>query len=184
MTNRSEQERIDKALSGFREIAQVKLEQLCADERMVSHVRARIEQSPQRVRPASWAFGLAAACLVVMLVSGALLLPNLMGRTATRQMQDFSVDVSPAALTAPKPLALATEQLSYSQDGTPLPYTIVEAQPYVENYAVALASNGLYGYLDEDGRWAVAAIYDKAEAVCDGCANVTLNGREMTIVLP
>ena len=69
------------------------------------------------------------------------------------------------------------------KDGTPLPYAIVSVEAYSEGYAVAQASNGLYGYVDEEGLWVLSAIYEKALPVSEGYANVVYNGREMTVAV-
>ncbi len=180
---------LDRLLLSLKDVIDENTRGLCVDERTVARVNSSIERAARRQRPKGLFLGLAAAaCLLVMAVSGALLLPGLTHPTAggaddgiqlARARESVAADVQPLTLSA------GGEAVSYLQDGTPLPYAVVDVDDYSEGYAVALASNGLYGYLDEDGRWAFAAIYEQASPVLDGCAEVTLSGgREMTVVMP
>lgn len=184
MTERSEQMDVDRALMGFRAIAQERTADLCVDERMVARVRSAIEQLPHSRKPHGLAIGLAAAaCLLVMLLSGGLLLPNLMDQGDASTGVHKSVVPTASSSNYSYPQTLSTEELSYSKDGTPLPYAIVSVEAYSEGFAVAQASNGLYGYVDEEGLWVLSAIYEKALPVSEGYANVVYNGREMTVAV-
>lgn len=179
---------LEAQLRLFKQTADENTADLCADERMLARVRARIARQPQpRITKPAWVGLAAVACLALMLLSGGFLLfKNHPLNAPLQQQARFSAQntMLPTTGSAANPLALsASTATSYSRDGTPLPYGVAEKGDYVDGIAVAKGTNGLYGYVNEDDRWVVGAIYDAAEPVDDGFAYVTLEGETMQIVL-
>lgn len=177
-------------LEQFKEIADENLKDLYVDERMVQRIHQKVctVQVQRKPRVPRGAYLLAAACAVVMLVSGGVLLKTLPPVGTESGAAKAGVPTAATALQQPENSAASTlsAQLETSQfiDGSTLSYGLVEVGPFNEGYAPALASNGLYGYVNEDCIWVVRAIYDEAEEVFDGQATVMVQGATQIIEIP
>ncbi|MDR2514641.1 MAG: WG repeat-containing protein [Christensenellaceae bacterium] len=151
---------------------------LCADERMVARVRAAIAASPrQRQRP-RLLYAVAALCFCGMVASGLVLLGSPWPPLAP---QASAAPRLAAVSTAPQ--AISSTGSSYTSSGEVLPYAVAEIGEYAEGYAAALASNGYYGYVDENGLWVRPAIFREAEAVQNGQARVRMMSGESAVIL-
>lgn len=174
-------------LEQFREIADENLSDLTVDERMLQDLHRKMcsVSAPRKPLVPRQAIAFAAACVAVMLVSGGVLMGT--GGVTTALMGNTSKDSNAALAIQPANSAsklashLAT---SKAADGTVLSYGIESVEEYSEGVAVAQATNGLYGYVNEDKLWVVKAIYDRAEIVKDGKALVVLQGEEQIIEIP
>ncbi|MGI5884448.1 MAG: WG repeat-containing protein [Candidatus Spyradocola sp.] len=172
-------------LEQFKEIADENLRDLYVDERMVSSIRRKLcavpVQRKSRVPRASAL--LAAACAVVMLLSGGVLL---YGSGAVRPLASAMPSAAPAV---PHNSAMSTlsssVETSQSIDGSTLSYGVEEVGTFCEEgYAPARGTNGLYGYVNRDNVWVVPAMYDDAEEVVEGKAAVTVQGTVQIIDVP
>lgn len=177
-------------LEQFKEIADENLKDLNVDERMVQRIHQRLctdKVTRRRSRVPRGAFALAAACLVIMLVSGGVLMRTLPKTMACKD--DAPSDVgAPTVQSLPDVGQASTlsSTLSTSQfiDGSTLSYGIAQVGAYNEGFAPAMATNGLYGYVNESGVWVVRAMYDEAEEVFDGKATVVVQGMTQVIEIP
>ena len=177
-------------LEQFKEIADENLKDLNVDERMVQRIHQRLctDRVPRsRPRVPRGAYVLAAACLVVMLVSGGVLMRTLPKNLAPA---DSGYQFAATATAQPLPEASAASTLSSSLstsqfiDGSTLSYGIAQVGAFNEGYAPAMATNGLYGYVNESGVWVVRAMYDEADEVFDGKATVVVQGATQIIEIP
>lgn len=177
-------------LEQFKEIADENLKDLNVDERMVQRIHQRLctDSAPvRRARVPRGAYVLAAACLVVMLVSGGVLMRTLPQSTAPSATAFRSDDTATAQpLPAASAASTLSSSLSTSQfiDGTTLSYGIEQVGAFNEGYAPAKATNGLYGYVNESGVWVIRAMYDEADEVFDGKATVVVQGATQIIEIP
>ncbi len=175
-------------LEQFREIADETLRDLTIDERMVKRIRqnACTIKVRRKVRVPRASALIAVACAFVMLLSGSVLIKTMRG-------------APPALPAAPSPgrdlryppvddeaVSILSSSLETSQfiDGTTLSYGIEEVGAFSGGYAPALATNGLYGYVNEDRVWVVQAMYDEAWDVLDGKASVSVQGLTQIIDVP
>ena len=162
-------------LEQFKEIADENLRDLYVDERIVSRIHRKLCAVPVRRKarvPRASAL-LAAACVVVMLLSGGVLLHG------TGLLQP-AVPHNSAVST----LSSSVETSEYI-DGSTLSYGVAEVGAFCEEgYAPARGTNGLYGYVNRDNVWVVPAMYDAAEDVVDGKAAVTVQGTVQIIEVP
>lgn len=125
------------------------------------------------------AYMAAAACLLVMLISGIYVLtPYIQGQQSPGGQLNFN---NPPDNTG-TPHSVSSEGSSFTSTGELLPYSIEEIYDYFEGYAVAKASNGYYGYVNQDGLWVKPAIYQEAWPVQDGQADVTAISGEKSII--
>lgn len=175
-------------LEQFKEIADENLKDLAVDERMVMRIRrgACSIQVRRRPRVPKASALIAAACAVVMLLSGGVLLRT-MGPLNAAPGNPMASPAG-AGLTLPHNSAASTLSSSLETsrfiDGSTLSYGIADVGTYSEGYAAALATNGLYGYVNEDQVWVVPAMYDDAQDVVDGKAAVSVQGTVQIIEVP
>ena len=178
-------------LEQFKEIADDQLRDLTVDERMVKRIRQgacsmHVRRKPRVPRAAAWC---AAACAAVMVISGSVLLQSRM-LYSTEDSALTLTRKNPAATTYTVQDSGAMSMLSSSTatsqyvDGTTLSYGIERIGEFSEGYAPALATNGLYGYVNEDSVWVVRAMYDEADEVIDGKAVVKTQGTTSIIDVP
>jgi hypothetical protein len=168
---------LETELKGFKEAAAEQTKGLCADERMVARVHAAIAASPQqRQRRFRLPYAVAALCFCGMIVSGMVLL----GLHWPPLQPQSTAPVLPAGSAAPRVISSAGS--SYTSEGGVLPYAVSEIGEYAEGYAVALASNGYYGYVDENGLWVRPAIFSEAEPVENGQARVRMMSGESAVI--
>ena len=177
-------------LEQFKEIADENLKDLNVDERMVQRIHQRLctDKAPRsRPRVPRGAYVLAAACLVVMIISGGVLMRTL-PQSAARASDAQDGPGTSAMQLLPEASAASTlsSSLSTSQfiDGSTLSYGIAQVGAFNEGYAPAMATNGLYGYVNESGVWVVRAMYDEADEVFDGKATVVVQGATQIIEIP
>ena len=175
-------------LEQFREIADENLKDLNVDERMVQRIHHRLctDRAPvKRARVPRGAYMLAAACLVVMLVSGGVLMRTL-PQSAAPSGSTFRSTATAQPLPAASAASTLSSSLSTSQfiDGSTLSYGIAQVGAFNEGYAPAKATNGLYGYVNESGVWVIRAMYDEADEVFDGKATVVVQGATQIIEIP
>ncbi len=174
-------------LEQFREIADENLKDLNVDERMVFKIRQKmcavqVEKKPRIPRAA---YALAAACVAVMAISGGVLLATGSALDGLRHpMQDVPMQISFAQ--PENSASTLSSQLATSQfiDGSTLSYGIKQIGEYSEGFAPAQATNGLYGYINEEGFWVVRALYDEVQPVQDGKAVVVMQGVEQIVEIP
>ena len=172
-------------LEQFKEIADENLRDLYVDERMFSRIHRKLCAVPVRRKarvPRASAL-LAAACVVVMLLSGGVLLHG------TGLLQPAASAAPGAAPAVPHNSAVSTLSSSVETseyiDGSTLSYGVAEVGSFCEEgYAPARGTNGLYGYVNRDNVWVVPAMYDAAEDVVDGKAAVTVQGTVQIIEVP
>lgn len=126
---------------------------------------------------------LAAACVVVMLLSGGVLLHGTGLLQPAASAAPGSVPAMPHN-SAVSTLSSSVETSEYI-DGSTLSYGVAEVGAFCEEgYAPARGTNGLYGYVNRDNVWVVPAMYDAAEDVVDGKAAVTVQGTVQIIEVP
>ena len=162
-------------LEQFKEIADENLRDLYVDERMVSRIHRKLCAVPVRRKarvPRASAL-LAAACVVVMLLSGGVLLHG------TGLLQPAASAAPGAAPAVPHNSAVSTLSSSVETseyiDGSTLSYGVAEVGAFCEEgYAPARGTNV----------WVVPAMYDAAEDVVDGKAAVTVQGTVQIIEVP
>lgn len=176
-------------LEQFKEIADDQLHDLTVDERMVKRIHQgacsiHVRHKPRVPRAAAWC---AAACAAVMVISGSILLQSQMrtGNIASPRAQQDQVTAT-YALQDSGSMSMLSSSVATSQyvDGTTLSYGIERIGEFSEGYAPALATNGLYGYVNEDRVWVVRAMYDEADEVVDGKAVVKTQGTTSIIDVP
>ena len=149
-------------LEQFKEIADENLRDLYVDERMVSRIHRKLCAVPVRRKarvPRASAL-LAAACVVVMLLSGGVLLHG------TGLLQPAASAAPGAAPAVPHNSAVST--LSSS----------VETSEYIDGSTLS------YGVAEVGSFCVVPAMYDAAEDVVDGKAAVTVQGTVQIIEVP
>ena len=143
-----------------------------------------VRRKPRVPRAAAWC---AAACAVIMVISGSILLQSQMhaGNSASPLAQKDQVTAT-YALQDSGSMSMLSSSVATSQyvDGTTLSYGIERIGEFSEGYAPALATNGLYGYVNEDSVWVVRAMYDEADEVVDGKAVVKTQGTTSIIDVP
>ena len=172
-------------LEQFREIADENLQDLVVDERMLQRVHQKMCTVTPARRPAvpRQAFALAAACIAVMLVSGGVLLGT-MGVGNTDPIAQTGIAAAYKQPTNSASTLSANAHTSEYADGTVLSYGIEKVGEYCEGYAPALATNGLYGIVDEKQIWVVKAIYEDVRIEKSRSAVVILQGVEQNIEIP
>lgn len=178
---------IEQQLQDFKRIANERTKDIIADERMVQRVRVAIaEQKPQKARRGVVAYVAAAACVMVMLVSGAILLTPYLNLGQVEQQDHAGVQLfaEPGSQGMATPHPLVAEGGSKTFDGKELGYGIAEVGAFSEGFAPAKATNGLYGYVNGDGLWVIEAQYEEAGQVLNLQATVVKNGAESLVVFP
>ena len=75
-------------------------------------------------------------------------------------------------------------QTSQFIDDTMLSYGVVEIGEYCDGIAPALASNGLYGVVNENNVWVIKAMYDSIELEENAKVVAVLQGVEQILDIP
>lgn len=177
-------------LEQFKEIADENLKDLYVDERLVQRIHLKTCTTPieRTSRVPRAAYYIAAACAAVMLLSGSVLVKTLPGAQKGNGLMDAGTQTAVTALRQPQTSSASTlsAQLETSVfiDGSILSYGIAEIGAFNEGFAPALASNGLYGYVNEERIWVVRALYDEADEVLNGKASVKVQGVTQIIEIP
>lgn len=175
-------------LEQFKEIANENLRDLTVDERMVMRIHqnictVKVQRKPRMPRASAF---VAAACAVVMLISGGVLIKNQGGFLTVPGRESVIEGIQgKISLDDQQASTLASDaETSHFVDGSTLRYGIAQVGTFSEGYAPALATNGLYGYVNEDNIWVVRAIYDEAKEVAGGKAEVTVQNATKFIDIP
>lgn len=175
-------------LEQFREIADENLQDFVVDERMLQRVHQKIYEEKAARRPAipRRAISFAAACVALMVVSGGVLLGTMStGKRDPALALQMSKQEGPLQPINSASTALAAHmQTSAYVDGSVLSYGIEQIGEYKNGYAVALATNGFYGIVNEERIWVVKAVYDEAEIQSEEKAVVLFQGTEQIIEIP
>ena len=169
-------------LEQFREIADENLRELVVDERMLQcvHQKMYAEKAPRKQLIPRRAFALAVACIAVMLISGGVLAGTMgFGKEKPAKQMGVSMAYQHPVNSASK-LSAHTKTSEYI-DGTILSYGVKQVGEFHDGYAPALATNGLYGIVNEDHVWVVKALYDEVVIDEDGKAVVVQKGAEQFI---
>lgn len=175
-------------LEQFKEIANENLRDLTVDERMVMRIHqnvctVKVQRKPRMPRASAF---VAAACAVVMLISGGVLVKTQGGFLATPGKSPAIGGVQGKTSIDDQLASTLASDAETSQfiDGSTLCYGIAQVGDFNEGYAPALATNGLYGYVNEDEIWVIRAMYDGAKEVADGKAEVIVQNTTKTIDIP
>ena len=169
-------------LEQFREIADENLKDLVVDERMLQRVHQKMCAVTPARRPAvpRQAFALAAACIAVMLVSGGVLLGT-MGVGNTDPIAQVGTAAAYKQPTNSASTLSANAHTSVYADGTVLSYGIESVGEFCGGYAPALATNGLYGVVNEEHAWVVKALYEEVAVEENGKVVVKTQNIEQII---
>lgn len=170
-------------LEQFRAIADENLQDLVVDERMLQRVHQKIceEKSVRRPVIPRRAISFAAACVALMVISGGVLLGTMSTGKKDPALQMSKQEETLQPINSASTALAAYTQTSAFIDGSVLSYGIERIGEYKHGYAAALATNGLYGIVNEDKIWVLKAIYDDAEMLENEKAVVVFQGTEQII---